>query len=105
MTIFTTGYSRCGAVPGTHFLVLPRDTRNPVGYNRLSPIPSERSTDLYAVVTVYDITDRESYGALAWWFAERCTHVPESTVKIIIGNKADKVCSSCAPSLPMLFWG
>ncbi|KAI9451800.1 P-loop containing nucleoside triphosphate hydrolase protein [Lactarius psammicola] len=44
----------------------------------------------YAVVTVYDITNRESYGALAWWFAERSTHIPSSTVKIIIGNKVDK---------------
>ena len=66
---------------------------------RLSPIPAECSTDLYAVVTVYDITNRKSYEALAWWFADRGTHVPESTVKIIIGNKADKVCSSSSLSI------
>ena len=52
---------------------------------------------------VYDITNRESYEALASWFAERGTHVPESTVKIIIGNKADKVCSTSSPSFPTLF--
>lgn len=45
----------------------------------------------YVFVTVYDITNRESFGAIAKWFAERGTHVPESTVKIILGNKADKV--------------
>lgn len=53
--------------------------------------PRVCSTDLYAVITVYDITNRESYGALAWWFADRGARIPESTVKIIIGNKADKV--------------
>ena len=63
------------------------------------PIPAECSTDLYAFITVYDITDRESYRALARWFAERGTYVPESTVKIIIGNKADKVCSSSSLSI------
>ncbi|KAH9051649.1 P-loop containing nucleoside triphosphate hydrolase protein [Lactarius deliciosus] len=54
---------------GTQGILLGKDPR-------LSPIPSERSTNLYAVVAVYDITDRQSY-----WSAR---------LVIIIGNKADK---------------
>jgi Ras-related protein Rab-18 len=42
-------------------------------------------------VVVYDITDRESYELLPWWFVERKKYVSESIVKIIVGNKADKV--------------
>jgi Ras-related protein Rab-18 len=46
------------------------------------------------VIVVYDITDRESYELLPWWFVERNKYVSDSTVKIIVGNKADKVCLS-----------
>jgi len=40
---------------------------------------------------VYDITNRESFEALERWFAERSRDVPESAVKVIVGNKVDKV--------------
>ena len=52
---------------------------------------------LSAAVAVYDVTDRESYEAIPWWFAERSKYVPESTIKIMVGNKADKV-GLCVPA-------
>ncbi|KAH8982570.1 P-loop containing nucleoside triphosphate hydrolase protein [Lactarius hatsudake] len=60
------------------------------GVERFRALTSSYYRGTQGILLVYDITDRESYGALAWWFAERSMHVPESTVKIIIGNKADK---------------
>ncbi|KAH9163094.1 P-loop containing nucleoside triphosphate hydrolase protein [Lactarius sanguifluus] len=60
------------------------------GVERFRALTSSYYRGTQGILLVYDITDRESYGALAWWFAERSKHVPESTVKIIIGNKADK---------------
>ncbi|KAH9009172.1 ras-domain-containing protein [Lactarius pseudohatsudake] len=60
------------------------------GVERFRALTSSYYRGTQGILLVYDITDRESYDALAWWFAERSKHVPESTVKIIIGNKADK---------------
>lgn len=60
------------------------------GVERYRALTSSYYRGTQGVLLVYDITDRESYGALSWWFAERSTHVLESAVKMIIGNKADK---------------
>ncbi|KAI9451801.1 P-loop containing nucleoside triphosphate hydrolase protein [Lactarius psammicola] len=61
------------------------------GVERFRALTSSYYRGTQGILLVYDITNRESYGALAWWFAERSTHIPEPTVKIIIGNKVDKV--------------
>jgi len=60
------------------------------GVEQFRAITSSYYRGTQGILLIYDITDRESYGALDRWFAERRTNVPESTVKIIIGNKADK---------------
>ena len=60
-------------------------------YNHKEILASVAPNSLYAVVAVYDVTDRDSYEAIPWWFAERSKYVPESTIKIMVGNKADKV--------------
>jgi Ras-related protein Rab-18 len=60
------------------------------GVERFRAMTSSYYYGTQGIILVYDITNRESFGALANWFAERGTHVPESTVKMIIGNKADK---------------
>lgn len=49
--------------------------------------------------TVYDVSNRESFDALPRWFSELETYVSSSVVKIIVGNKVDKVCLSS--SLPV----
>lgn len=40
---------------------------------------------------VYDVANRESFDALPRWYRELETYVSESVVKILVGNKVDKV--------------
>jgi len=40
---------------------------------------------------VYDVTNRTSFDAIPWWFAERSKHASALAVKMIVGNKSDKV--------------
>jgi len=49
---------------------------------------------------VYDVSNRETFEALPRWYSELETYVSESVVKIIVGNKVDKVCRS--PAQPHL---
>lgn len=37
------------------------------------------------------MTNRKSFDAIAWWFEERSKHAPAFAVKMIVGNKSDKV--------------
>ena len=41
--------------------------------------------------TVYDVANRESFEALPRWYSELETYVSSSVVKILVGNKVDKV--------------
>ena len=93
-----SGHCRRGALPCNYFLVLSWDTRNSsrLVIHHKEILASVAPNSLYAVVAVYDVTDRESYEAIPWWFAERSKYVPESTIKIMVGNKADKV-GLCVP--------
>jgi len=40
---------------------------------------------------VYDVANRESFDALPRWYSELETYVSDSVVKILVGNKVDKV--------------
>ena len=40
---------------------------------------------------VYDVANRESFDALPRWFSELETYVSPAVVKIVVGNKVDKV--------------
>ncbi|KAH9994327.1 small GTPase superfamily, partial [Russula compacta] len=60
------------------------------GQERFRAITTSYYRGTQGILLVYDITDRESYEALPMWFAERGKYIPESTVKIVVGNKADK---------------
>ncbi|KAI0300633.1 small GTPase superfamily [Multifurca ochricompacta] len=60
------------------------------GQERFRAITSSYYRGTQGILLVYDITDRESYEALPWWFGDRGRNVPESVVKIVVGNKADK---------------
>jgi len=46
---------------------------------------------------VYDVSNRETFEALPRWYSELETYVSESVVKIIVGNKVDKVRLSLPP--------
>jgi Ras of Complex, Roc, domain of DAPkinase len=41
--------------------------------------------------TVYDVSNRESFDALPRWYSELETYVSSSVVKVVVGNKVDKV--------------
>jgi hypothetical protein len=94
------GYSRAGAVPDYHFLVLPWCP----GYHLRSVAPSMSVQPDLDDGTVYDVSNRESFDALPRWYSELETYVSGSVVKILVGNKVDKVC--CRPliiSFPNIF--
>ena len=40
---------------------------------------------------MYDVSNRESFEALPRWYSELETYVSSSVVKILVGNKVDKV--------------
>ena len=44
-----------------------------------------------ARVIVYDVSSRESFEALPRWLEELENYVPPEVVKIVVGNKLDKV--------------
>ncbi|KAI0262114.1 ras family-domain-containing protein [Gloeopeniophorella convolvens] len=60
------------------------------GQERFRAIISSYYRGTQGILLVYDITNRESFEALPWWFAERSKYVPDSAVKIVVGTKADK---------------
>ncbi|KAI0271016.1 hypothetical protein BGY98DRAFT_218854 [Russula aff. rugulosa BPL654] len=45
------------------------------------------------VILVYDVSNRESFEALPRWSEELENYVPPEVVKIVVGNKLDKVLS------------
>ena len=51
---------------------------------------------------MYDVANRESFDALPKWFAELETYVSSAVVKIIVGNKVDKVRAPHALSLGLV---
>ena len=42
-------------------------------------------------LAVYDVANRETFDALPRWHSELEAHVSDSVVKIVVGNKVDKV--------------
>ncbi|KAI0294058.1 small GTPase superfamily [Multifurca ochricompacta] len=74
-------------VKGKHVNLVVWDT---AGEERFRAITSSYYRDTQAIILVYDITNRESFKAIEWWFTECSNYAPESAVKIIVGNKADK---------------
>jgi GTPase SAR1 family protein len=42
-------------------------------------------------IIVYDVSNRESFEALPRWLEELENYVPPEVVKVVVGNKLDKV--------------
>jgi Ras-related protein Rab-18 len=57
---------------------------------RLSPL-AHRNLCHTCNVLVYDVSNRESFEALPRWLEELENYVPPEVVKIVVGNKLDKV--------------
>lgn len=55
------------------------------------------------MILVYDVANRESFDALPKWYNELETYVSPKVVKMVVGNKVDKVrmppVRSCIPNL------
>ncbi|KAI0260389.1 small GTPase superfamily [Gloeopeniophorella convolvens] len=86
-TIGVDNWSHKLDVKGKHVNLSIWDT---AGEERFRAITSSYYRGTQAVILVYDVSNRESFDAIGWWFAERSKCAPESAIKIIVGNKADK---------------
>ena len=63
---------------------------------RSPPVPIHMHSHSYARThtrkkTVYDVSSRESFEAVPRWLEELENYVPPEVVKIVVGNKLDKV--------------
>ena len=62
------------------------------GQERFRTITSSYYRGAQGIILVYDVSNRETFDALPRWFSELETYVSSAVVKIIVGNKVDKVC-------------
>ncbi|TFY78190.1 hypothetical protein EWM64_g5824 [Hericium alpestre] len=61
------------------------------GQERFRTITSSYYRGAQGVILVYDVANRESFDALPRWYAEMETYVSPAVVKIVVGNKLDKM--------------
>ena len=104
------GHSRPRTFPDHHRIVLPRSTGRHTRYEYspryVSPLRgSHRGSSLSSLVAhalphvcdmhlVYDVSNRESFEVPPRWLEELENNVPPEVLKIVVGNKLDKVKSS-----------
>jgi hypothetical protein len=81
------GYRGTRTLPNHHLFILPRRARN----HSRSVTHSIVCKTVHKWCTVYDVANRESFEALPRWYSELETYVSSSVVKILVGNKVDKV--------------
>ena len=62
------------------------------GQERFRTITSSYYRGAQGIILVYDVANRESFEGLPKWFSELETYVSPAVVKIVVGNKVDKVC-------------
>ncbi|EGN97403.1 hypothetical protein SERLA73DRAFT_184094 [Serpula lacrymans var. lacrymans S7.3] len=68
------------------------------GQERFRGITSSYYRGAQGIILVYDVANRESFEALPKWFSELETYVPDTVVRIIVGNKVDKEQSRQVPT-------
>ena len=61
------------------------------GQERFRTITSSYYRGAHGVILVYDVANRESFEALPKWYSELETYVSPKVVKMVVGNKVDKV--------------
>jgi Ras-related protein Rab-18 len=83
-----TGHGRPGAFSHTNFELLSRRAGR-------DPRCVANEGYLHADLPVYDVSSRSSFDELVRWFRELDTYSSEDIVKIIVGNKVDKVRGDC----------
>lgn len=91
------GHSWRRAPPCHHLVILSRHTRHhPRCVNAKRNEKKQFAKICVSCIDkpVYDVTNRKSFDAIAWWFEERSKHAPALAVKMIVGNKSDRVGAS-----------
>ena len=68
------------------------NVQDTAGQERFRTITSSYYRGAQGIILVYDVSNRESFDALPRWFSELETYVSPAVVKIVVGNKVDKVC-------------
>lgn len=61
------------------------------GQERFRTLTSSYYRGAQGVILVYDISSRKSFDELTKWFHELETYTGDQVVKIVVGNKVDKV--------------
>ena len=85
-----TGHCWTRAIPNSDIKLLSRSAGGHFGsVMRISSL-SHRANKLISS-SVYDVSSRDSFDALLRWFKEIDTYCGEGVVKMIVGNKVDKV--------------
>ena len=95
----TAGYFGPGTLPHDHSIILPRCAGRHTWYEYfrrcafclLSSGSRTSFVHMRARIIVYDVTNRKSFEALPRWLEEFEKYVPSEVVKIVVGNKLDKV--------------
>ena len=59
------------------------------GQERFKTITSSYYKGAHGIIVTYDITDRESFGAVQTWMAEIEKHASDNISRILVGNKCD----------------
>jgi len=119
------GHSRPRTLPHHHGVVLPRRARRHPRCGHFIPplhttpphalrIPHTSSSSRNSAhsarylgvrrdtIIVYDVSSRESFEALPRWLEELENYVPPEVVKIVVGNKLDKVMQTITRPPPPL---
>lgn len=95
------GHRRPGTFPDHNIFLLPRSTGRYPGYVLAAHSDATYQFKCLDRHPVYDVSNRETFEALPRWYSELETYVSESVVKIIVGNKVDKVRRLPPPLYPL----
>ena len=71
--------------------VIHRATVSPSWLTGISVLVYPWRSRTCVIALVYDVSNRESFEALPRWLEELENYVPPEVVKIVVGNKLDKV--------------